>query len=164
MEVLKKPILRVPLVLAALGLACRLLDYAGGFLWGLILRAKGPDPATGTITVTAGPTTAIVSAVSFLLFWWAGWRFVRGLSRREIFRSATIMVLVYAALLAAEQITQSVGVGFLTVYRLYALADGKGWVDQLLFRLFGTVSVPLVIPGLFAPYLYLVFAKKDVPQ
>ena len=87
------------------------------------------------------------------------------MTRRELFWSATIMVLVFAALLAAEQISQHVfGTYSLTVYRLYALAEGKGWVDQLFFRLFqalGNSSLLWVIPGVLAPYLYLIFGRKD---
>lgn len=163
MEFWKKPLWRVPVVLGGLGLLCRLLTYILSFVWGRIQIAQGPGPE-GAYVLSTGYLSEIMAVISFFSFWLAGWRFVRGLTRRQIFASATIMVLVYAALLAAEQITQSVGVGFVTVYRLYALAEGKDWVDQLLFRLFGTVSPPLAIPGLFAPYLYLVFAKKDVPQ
>lgn len=160
MEFLRRPVLRVPLVLGGLGLLNRLLSFAGGLIWGFIQRARGPGP-DGTYVITGGYVTEIIAVISFLLFWWAGRRFIRGLSRREIFRSATIMVVVYALLLALEQLTQAVGVGFLAAYRLYALAEGKMWVDQLLFRLFDTVSVPLAVPGLFAPYLYLVFGEKS---
>lgn len=162
MEFWKKPIWRVPLVLGGLGLICRQLSYAGGWIWGMILRARGPDPETGAITISAGPTTVIVAVLSFLLFWLAGWCFVRGLSRRDIFRSASIMVVVDAALLAAEQIAQAMGGYPLWIYHLYVLAEGTQWADQLVFRIFGTVSLPLCIPGILAPYLYLVFGKKAV--
>lgn len=163
METLKKPVWRVPLVLGTLGLICRSLAYVLGMIWGRIQIARGPGPE-GAYTLTSGHVREILSVISFLLFWWAGRRFVRGLTRREIFASATIMAVVYAALLAAEQISQHVfGTYSMAVYRLYALAEAKGWVDQLLFRLFDTVSVPLAVPGLFAPYLYLLFGKKAAP-
>lgn len=160
MKFWKKPLWRVPLVLGALGVINRLLHLAGGLIWGFIQQARGPGP-DGTYVLTTGYVTEIVAVISFLLFWWAGWRFVRGLTRREIFASATVMVIVYAALLAAEQLSQAAGAGFAAVYRLYALAGGKSWVDQLFFRLAGEVSVPMVIPGLFAPYLYLIFGRRD---
>ncbi len=163
MEAWKKPIWRVPLVLGGLGVINHLLSFAGGLIWGRIQIARGPGP-DGSFVITSGCVTEIVTFMMFLLFWLAGWRFVRGLTRREIFWSASIMVLVNAALLAAEQISQHVfGTYSMAVYYLYALAGGKSWVDQLLFRLTGTVSIPMVLPGLFAPYLYLVFAKKDAP-
>lgn len=161
MEALKKPIWRVPLVLGALGLARRCLSYVLGFIWARVQIAQGPGP-DGAYTVSTGHMSEVAAVISFLLFWWAGWRFLRGLTRRDIFWSATIMVVVYAALLAAEQISQHVfGTYSMTVYRLYALAEGSSWVDQILFRLTGTVSVPMAIPGLFAPYLYLVFGRKS---
>lgn len=164
MEFWKKPLWRVPVVLGCLGLFCRLVIYILGFVWGRIQIARGPGP-DGSFFITSGYVTEIAAVISFLLFWWAGRRFVRGLSRRDIFRSATIMVLFFAALLAAEQISQHVfGTYSMAVYHLYALEEGTLWVNQLLFHLFKTVSLPLVIPGLFAPYLYLVFAKKDAPQ
>ena len=161
--ILEKPLWRVPVVLGGLGLLCRLLSFILSFAWGRIQIARGPG-SDGSVVLTTGYVGEIVTVIMFLLFWLVGWRFVRGLTRREIFRSASIMVLVNAALLAAEQISQHVfGTYSMTVYHLYALADGKSWVDQLLFRLTGTVSLPMAIPGLFAPYLYLVFAKKDDP-
>ena len=160
MDFLRRPIWRVPLVLGALGLVCRCLTYVLGLTWGLIQRARGPGP-DGSIVLTTGYLSVIMAVISFLLFWWAGWRFLRGMTRRELFWSATIMVLVFAALLAAEQISQHVfGTYSMTVYRLYALAEGKGWVDQIFFRLTGEVSVSTVLPGIFAPYLYLIFGRK----
>lgn len=163
MEFWKKPLWRVPVVLGGLGLLCRLLTFILSFAWGRIQIARGPGP-DGSIVISSGCLSEIMTVLGCLLFWWAGWRFVRGLTRREIFWSASIMVLVNAALLAAEQTSQHVfGTYSMAVYHLYALADGKSWVDQLLFRLTGTVSLPMAIPGLFAPYLYLVFAKKDAP-
>lgn len=167
MEAWKKPIWRVPLVLGALGVLNRLLHFAGSLLWGLIQRGRGPGP-DGTIVLTTGYVTEIVSVITFLLFWWAGWRFVRDLTRREIFRSASIMVLLNAALLAAEQISQHVfGTYSWAVYHLYTLAEGKMWLDQLSLRLFqalGLSSGLWVVPGIFAPYLYLIFGKKNAPQ
>ena len=74
------------------------------------------------------------------------------------------MVLVNAALLAAEQIGQAVTGSYpLWVYHLWVLEEGSGWVNQLFLRLFqalGSTSLLWVIPGIFAPYLYLVFGVK----
>ena len=166
MEIWKKSIFRVPLVLGALGILTRFLHFAGGVIWGAIQRLQGPGP-DGTFVITTGYVTEIVSVITFLLFWWAGWRFVRGLTRRQIFCSASIMVLLNAALLAAEQICQQVfGTYSLTVYRLYALTEGTMWMDQIFLRLFqaaGLSSILWVVPGIFAPYLYLIFGKKNAP-
>ena len=160
MEALKKPIWRVPLVLGALGLVRRCLSYVLGFIWVRVQIAQGRGP-DGAYVISTGHMSEVAAVISFLLFWWAGWRFLRGMTRRDIFWSASIMVLVFAALLAAEQISQHVfGTYSMTVYRLYALAEGKGWVDQIFFRLTGEVSVSTVLPGIFAPYLYLIFGRK----
>lgn len=166
MEFWKKPIFRVPLVLGALGLFYRILSFALIFVWGRIQIARGPGP-DGAYTLGTGYVPEIVAVVTFLLFWWAGWRFVRRLTRRQIFCSASIMVLLNAALLAAEQICQQVfGTYSLTVYRLYALTEGTMWMDQIFLRLFqaaGLSSILWVVPGIFAPYLYLIFGKKNAP-
>ena len=167
MELWKKPIWRVPLVLGALGVINRLLSLAGGLIWGSIQRARGPGP-DGSVVITTGYVREIVTVLGCLLFWWAGWKFVRGLTRREIFWSASIMALVNAALLAAEQIGQAVTGSYpMWVYRLWVLAEGSGWVNQLFLRLFlavGSTSNLWVISGVLAPYLYLVFGKKSAPQ
>ena len=163
MELWKRPIWRVPLVLAALGVLNRLLSLAGGVIWGSIQRARGPGP-DGITVLTTGYLSEIVAVLGCLLFWWAGWRVLRGLTRREIFRSATVMVLVNAAWRAAEQIGQAVTGSYpLWVYHLWVLEEGSGWVNQLFLRLFqalGSTSLLWVIPGIFAPYLYLVFGVK----
>ena len=136
MEFLKRPVFRVPLVLMALGVVCRIVNFLAGYLWGFYLRAQGPDPETGIFYISAGPTTAIMVIVSCLLFWWAGWRFVRGLSRRQVFLSASIMTAISAVLLAAEQIAQTMGLLPVWLYNLYALAEGSQWVMLLLAHLF----------------------------
>lgn len=163
MQTLKKPVWRVPLVLGCAGILCRMLTYLLGFVWGRIQIARGPGP-DGTTVLTSGYVTELIAVISFLLFWWAGWRFVRGLTRREIFLSATIMVLFQALLLAWEQLSQVMDGFSLWAYRLYALTEGTMWADQLLIRLFDTVSVPVLIPALFAPYLYLVFGKRSASR
>ena len=167
MEFWKKPLWRVPVVLGALGVINRLLTLAGSMIWVSIQRARGPGP-DGSIVIGTGYLREILTVAGALLFWWAGWRFVRGLTRREIFWSASIMVLVNAALLAAEQIGQAVTGSYpMWVYRLYALTEGTSWVSQLFFRLFlaaGFTSSLWVVPDIFAPYLYLIFGKKSAPQ
>ncbi len=93
MELVKKPILRVPLVLILTGLVCRMVSRPILLLWVRIQILRGPDPATGAYGISGGVLDEIMIAIAFLLFWAAGWKFVRGLSRKEIFLSATIMVV-----------------------------------------------------------------------
>lgn len=167
MEFWKKPLWRVPVVLVGLGLLCRLLSFILSFAWGRIQIARGPGP-DGSIVISTGCLSEAAAVLGCLLFWWAGWRFLRGLTRREVFWSASIMVLVNAALLAAEQIGQAAAGSYpLWVYRLWFLAEGSGWVSQVFFRLFqalGSTSSLWVVPGVFAPYLYLIFGKKGAPD
>ena len=79
---------------------------------------------------------------------------------RQIFASATIMVIWYALLLTVEPLLQTMGSYPMWVYTLYATHESCAWVDQLLIRVFDEVSVRTVIPGLFAPYLYLIFGRR----
>ena len=158
MEFWKRPVLRVPLVLCGLGILMRRFDVLAGFVWGRI------QIASGSTEISAGPVSIISTATDFLLFWLAGWFFVRSLTRRQVFWSASIMVLINAALLAAEQISWAGGWYFPWVYHLYALAEGSRWLGQLLFRIFDTVSIPLAVVGVFTPCLYLIFAKKGPPR
>ena len=154
-DILKKPIWRVPLVLSLTGILCRVLTYFISFVSVRIQMAQNRDMITG------GYATGIIAMVSFILFWAAGWKFVRGISRRQIFLSATIMVVWEAALLAAEQISQAMGSYSMLVYRLYATTEATMWATQILVRVFDQVSVPVLLPGLLAPYLYLLFGKRQ---
>ena len=74
------------------------------------------------------------------------------------------MTVFYTLLLAAEQIGQAMGVYPIIVYHLFALTEGYSWVSQLLVWIFDTWSLPLACIPIFAPYMYLVFGTKDVPQ
>ena len=160
METLKKPIWRVPLVLAGAGILCRFLTYLIAIISVQIQRAQGPDPVTGAYNISTTYITEITTVLAFLIFWAAGWLFVRTLRRKEIFFSATIMVIWGIALLAWEQISQAMGGYSMWCHRLYATKEAMMWVNQILIWVFDQVSLPVMVPGLFAPYLYLVFGKK----
>ncbi len=160
MELLRKPVLRVPLVLVLTGLVCRAVSRPMIFLWVRIQIARGPDPATGSHEIGMGYINEIMAVIAFLLFWAAGWKFIRGLSRRQIFFSATIMVVWAGLLLAWEQFSQAMGGYSMWVYRLYATTEAMGWTTQILIRVFDEVSVPVVLPYIFTPYLYLLLGKR----
>lgn len=167
MEHLKRPIWRVPLVLGITGVGLRILTFIVSFISVQVQRAKGPDPVTGAYNITSGYVTEIMAVAAFVVFWAAGWKFVRGLSRRQVVCSATIMVVWHAALLALEQwcmATSNWDLYLSLVYRLWATVETTGWVDQILIRVFDQVSVPVMIPGLFTPYLYLFLAKRGSRQ
>lgn len=161
MEILKKTIWRVPLVLGVAGIGLRFLTYILAFISVQIQRAQGPDPVTGAYNITGGYVTEIMAVIAFVVFWAAGWKFVRGLERKAVFCSATVMVVRHAALLALEQwcmAASNLELYATVVYRLWATVEATEWVDQILIRVFNQVTVPLMIPGLFAPYLYLFLA------
>ena len=67
MEFLKRPIWRVPLVLCATGLLCRLITYLYSFVSVRIQMAQGPDPVTGAYSISFGHASVVLSAVAFLL-------------------------------------------------------------------------------------------------
>ena len=160
MEFWKKPLWRVPLVLAGTGTVCSILSFLMAFAWGRIQIARGPDPVTDVYHLSTGYLSVLSAVLAFVLFWLAGWRFVRGMERRQIFYSATIMVVWHAILLAWEQISQAMGGYSLWVYYLYDTTEASSWASQLLFRLFDQVSWPLAVPALFTPYLYILLGKS----
>ena len=160
MEFWKKPLWRVPLVLAGTGIVCSILSFLMAFVWGRIQIARCPDPVTGACQISTGYLSVLSAILAFVLFWLAGWRFVRGLERRQIFLSATIMVVWQAVLLIWEQISQAMGGYSMWVYRIYATVEASSWASQLLFRLFDQVSWPLAVPALFTPYLYILLGKS----
>ena len=161
MRILKSPLLRVPLVLTLTGILCRILTYSLGFIWGRIQIAQGADPVTGAHTVGSGNLMVVLSVIAFLLFWIAGWRYLQHMTFRHLFASATIVVVWYALLLTAEQLFQAMGDYPMWIHTLYATHESCMWMDQLMFRIFDEVSVRTVIPGLFAPYLYLVLGRRS---
>ena len=160
MELLKRPILRVPLVLVLTGILCRALRYAVIMAWTRVQMAQGPDPVTGAYEISVGPAGMVLDVLYFALFWIAGWLFVRGLTRRQIFFSATIMVVWLGVLLAWEQLSQALGGYSIWVYRLYATQTAVSWATQLLVWIFDEVSVPVVLPSILTPYLYLFLGKR----
>ena len=160
MRILKSPLLRVPLVLTVTGILCRVLTYIISFIHVRIQMAKGPNPVTGAYEIGSGNVTVIIAVIAFLLFWIAGWRYLQHMTFRQIFISASIMVVWYTLLLTVEQVSQAMGSYPMWVYTLYATHESCGWVDQLLVRIFDQVSIPVVIPGLFTPYLYLIFGRR----
>ena len=161
MRILKSPLLRVPLVLTVTGILCRILTYILTFIWTRIQIAHGPDPVTGAYTFGSGGLMIVLSVISFLLFWAAGWRYLQHMTFRQIGASATIMVIWFALLLTTEQLFQAAGDYPMWVYTLYATHESCSWVDQLLIRIFDEVSVQAMIPGLFSPYLYLIFGRRS---
>ena len=160
MEFLKRPILRVPLVLVLTGIHCRALRTVVIMAWTRVQMAQGPDPVTGAYEVSVGPVGTVLDALCFALFWGAGWLFVRGLTRKQIFCSATIMVVWLGVLLAWEQLSQALGGYSIWVYRLYATQTAVSWATQLLVWIFDEVSVPVVLPSILTPYLYLFLGKR----
>ena len=154
------PLWRVPAVPALTGLLYRCLTYVVGLIWGRIQMAQGPNPATGAYELTTGYTTEIMAVVAFLLFWAAGGNLVRGLSRKEIFLSATIMVVWHGLLLALEQLSQAMGGCSIWLYRLSATGEAEDWTTQILVRVFDQFSVPVVLPAILTPYFYLILGKR----
>ena len=160
MELLKKPVLRVPLVLALTGVLCRALRYAVIMVWTRVQMAQGPDPVTGAYEISVGPVGTVLDVLCFALFWIAGWLFVRELTRKQIFLSATIMAVWLGVLLAWEQLSQALGGYSIWVHRLYATQESVSWAVQLLVWIFDEVSVPVVLPSILTPYLYLLLGKR----
>ena len=167
MELLKKPLLRIPVVLTTLGILERILTFIVSFVWVQIQKAQGPDPITGAYEISGGHLTEIMTVIGLVLFWAAGWKFVRGLTRKQIFFSATIMAVWYALLLGLEQWTMAASnydLYFALVYRLWITLEGMSWATQLLVWVFGDVTLPIVLPAVLTPYLYLLLGRKGVQQ
>lgn len=156
MESLKKSLWRVPLVCAGTGLLCRVLNFLIVFVVTRIRMAQAPD---APITVGMGLNT-LLSALAFVLFWAAGWLFLRELTRKERFFSATLLVVFQLCLLAWEQIAQAHGAYPMAVYYLWAITESQNWLSWVIFLLTDTVSVPLAVAAQFTPYLYLLLPRK----
>ena len=167
MKLIKKPLLRIPLLLTALGILERIITFIVSFIWVQIQRSQGPNPITGAYEISSGYVTEIMTVIGFVLFWAAGWKFVRGLTRKQIFFSATIMSIWYALLLGLEQWTMATSnydLYFSLVYRLWVTLEGMSWASQLLVRIFGDVTLPVMMPAVLTPYLYLLFGKHRTHQ
>jgi len=162
-----KNLLRIPVVLTILGVLERILTFLLSFIWVQIQKAQGPDPITGVYEISSGHLTEIMAIIGFVLFWAAGWKFVRKLTKKQIFISATIMAVWYALLLGLEQWTMATSnydLYFALVYRLWVTLEGMSWSSQLLVWLFGDVSLPVMLPAVLTPYLYLLLGQKNVER
>lgn len=138
MEFWKRPLWRVPLVLGITGIGLRLLTYVVSFISVKLQMRQGPDPVTGAYNIGNGYVTEIMVVIAFAAFWAVGWKFVRGLQRRDILFSATVMVVWHAAPLALEQwcmATSNWTLYMNLVYCLWPTLEATGWADQLLIRL-----------------------------
>lgn len=152
----KQALWRVPLVCAGAGLVCRVLNFLIVFVVTRIRIAQAPDAPIGI-----GPgLNALLAALAFVLFWAAGWLFLRDLTRKERFFSATLLVAFQLCLLAWEQLAQAQGAYPMAVYYLWTITESQNWLSWLLFLLTDAVNVPLAIAVQFTPYLYLLLPHK----
>lgn len=150
---------RVPAAMALSGLIGRMVGFPLARLF-LVRLEDGSH--------TSSPLfSPCMNGIYVALFLAAGWLLLRGMDRRTLFRSATLMVAYGLLVLAVEQIGQVLAGGgiLLLTYYLYIPTEAGSVVTSLLFRL-APETLPhwgfvlLAIPSCFLPYLYLVFGRK----
>lgn len=163
MNIRKKALWRVPLICIVAGI----ISSISILLFARFTIVTLPD---GVVTTDNFRVLIIYGVLFFATLFIGGLRFCRHMTRKELFASASIMVLYGIILLIVQQVSQelivqqgsqagaSILVG-LTIY-LFLPFEWCGLISQLLIQL-GIGVLPAVVISMFTPYLFVLFGRKE---
>lgn len=114
-------------------------------------------------TISMGNKIFLIEVIlAVVLFFVTGLFFLRDMSKKDILKSAIIVVVYYIVIIGIEQLLLSIGqyplilILFFVPVRLYSV------IHQLLLK-FTEISIWIgLIPSIIAPFLYVVFGKKEL--
>ncbi|OEF96139.1 hypothetical protein BHF68_10430 [Desulfuribacillus alkaliarsenatis] len=91
----------------------------------------------------------------------SGLLFFRDMSKVDIAKSATLVVIYYALIIAFEQFLISIGKYSLILVLLFIPTTTYSVIHQLFLSLFElSIWIGLIL-SVFAPYLYVLFGKRQ---
>ena len=144
---------KVPLYCVAASWICYQLEILVLGRWAIITLPDG--------TITSDSTRwMIMSALLFLaIVCIGGFLFFRKMTRKEIFRSASVLVALNIALGIFTYITQRTLTSFSMLWM--ELTEWDSIFSQILLKLGLNEWVSAVITWVLPPYVFLLFGKKE---
>ena len=144
---------KVPLYCVAASWICYQLEILVLGRWAIITLPDG--------TITSDSTRwMIMSALLFLaIVCIGGFLFFRKMTRKEIFRSASVLVVLNIALGIFTYITQRTLTSFSMLWM--ELTEWDSIFSQILLKLGLNEWVSAVITWVLPPYVFLLFGKKE---
>jgi len=149
-----KELFKLPVLTLMSGVMLQIADYITALI--LVRDASEWTLEMGTIAF------CIQLLLSVALFIVIGIIVRKLYDRKNIAKSATLLVIYSIVVLALEQITQYFGTYNMIVHFLYFPVYIFTVITHVLARISSAKSINwlYVIPSLFAPYLFVLFSKK----
>lgn len=152
-NLIKSKIWRIPLVSILTGIIISSVSFISTYI-----IAKG----TKEWTLAMGDTVFWIGIIlTIILFLITGLFCFRDMSKVDITKSATVVVLYYIVIIGFEQLLIFMGqyplilIGLYTPVRIYSV------IYQVILR-FTVLPVWIgLLPSIISPFLYVVFGKKD---
>lgn len=145
---------KLPLYTLVAGILLRLANYIT-----VVLLMTGNE-----WTLEMGTTAFFIDSVlSVAMLVGIGLLLRRRYSPAVFFKATTLLVLYFLAILAIEQIAQRFGFYNILIYHLFAPVEVFTFLTSLLARVSGAQSINWLyaLPAAFAPYLLLLFCKRE---
>lgn len=155
MKIRKEVLWKVPLFCIIAG---AISFHAMLFLSGRFTVVTLPD---GSITLDNTRTLMIYGAIFIVTLIAGGMVFLRGMTRKEIFFSASIVV-AFGLIMNLNQWAFNLTTGPGAVFFMYAsqIFAWSNVIPQLLYRVNGNLWLGALI-GSLTPYLFILFGKKE---
>lgn len=146
-------LLKLPMLTLAAGIILRIADFVAA-----MVLAAGTSEWTAEMGDIVFYVRLILSAAAFVTI---GMLLRKNTGGKTLALSATLIVLYYVIVFAAEQITQLNGQYSIIVYWLFIPVEMFTVITSVLARLSsGAINWVYVIPSILSPYLFLLFCRK----
>lgn len=100
--------------------------------------------------------------LAIVLFFFTGLFFLRDMSKKDIMKSATIVVVYYIGIICIEQLVIHIGqYPFILIFS-FVPVDLYSVIHQLFLRFTGLPLWIGLIPSVISPFLYVVFGKDQL--
>lgn len=152
-NVIKNKVRRVFLISVFTGLIISIVEYVS-----IYFMAKGTNEWTTAMGDTVFWIDIIIAGG---LFFTTGLFCFRGMGKMDIIKSATIVVLYYIVVVALEQLLLYMGQYPSILLWLFIPVRLYSAIHQVFLRLTGMSVWICLFPGIMAPYLYVLFGKRE---
>ncbi|MFA9380943.1 MAG: hypothetical protein ACERKO_07780 [Acetanaerobacterium sp.] len=152
---MSRNILRLPLLTTAAEIVLGITDFVFAFIVVRITSEWTPEMGILSFYIRL-----ILSVVIFVII---GMLMRKSSDRKTIVKSTTLLVSYSIIVFAIEQITKHFGIYSLNIIWLYLPVGMFQVITSALIRLSTaeTINWTYAIPSLFAPFLFVLFSKKN---